>query len=724
MKNDEGAKEWDEHATAVRYYLVRQKLVLKTIASGGCFTLDGDVAFTQFWWRERAKRFAGEPHYTPVGWMAEVREPSADADGAPQRTYHFCAYRAAPYAAAVSPKTGGEPDKVDKDAPSVGIDVEPFVSHERTFVTADEMPPPNLKPTISFSTGESTETAGIGASPFKFKKAYEHADKRAKGYCTTEVAHARNLANHEVCPSGSQQNLAYRIAINFFPRVDVDLEFRVGSTFNQGASVLADGGAWIARKNGNLDWKGDWTSVKVLETSKQPFPKEKWHKVEIFGLSACCDGKMDVQMRYGDGKWTDVSVESLKEMQLAGWKPDRPDGSHGGLDGGDGQHTYSVFEIGDVNFGRQQNGWSLDQTKERAVFRRFVKFGSLFNWTPTVHVFLRRLDGSKLSHMGVSVKATRVTSQGFDLEISKEMDSDIYQVGVTFLAFDADPMYGTKFGSVCRSANVVDVNGANALEQNVGDEPSLVVPEESWTLHEASGFRRYEMAALFPKRLPRTPEHTFYGITSLDVAPEDATVVGTRLFNIDRHGVDFEFSAAGKSHVNGLGSCAVTFNPAQRMIENGELELSAFRTANWNLHRGDGLREFTTYVNFDKQFDDRPSVGLAISHLNSGAHANVRFDATVARVHPGGFELRVATWGDTRLFAMSIQYIATLDGRVMGLAPDSPMRSVAEVPVSDEQKAKEMDKTAKETDEEADVAEEEKEEEAEIRRTERAGVDV
>jgi hypothetical protein len=73
---------------------------------------------------------------------------------------------------------------------------------------------------------------------------------------------------------------------------------------------------------------------------------------------------------------------------------------------------------------------------------------------------------------------------------------------------------------------------------------------------------------------------------------------------------------------------------------------------------GSGEREVVKYVGFSKPFNGKPSVSASLAMVDSSNGANLRVNVSVQDVTNDGFNVRVATWGDTKLAGVSISWIA------------------------------------------------------------------
>lgn len=697
--------EWEKHQAEVAEWLNRQK-VNGAIARGGCYKVYGTRAFSKFWFRENTKRMQGEPHFQAVSWMGVVEAQGQDAQEGVDQVFHFCCYQAAPDKAAPHPPRPGEVAAAPQAAfVPKGEGFEPAVlpadnSVPRMLVGADQRPPAGSTPRMTLETRYTSVKVGNKEGPYRYKEVFEGAAPSTRGYCVSDVTDFTDVANHKLCPSGAREDMAYKITVRFRPEVAKHWQFRLGPSFSMGGSTFVDEQAEDSRPE-NLWWKGNWQSEDVFVTPRRAFSAGKWHEVTFYGLSACCDGLMSLQVDTGNG-WEDATVANIKKAQVEGWTPAaKMEGL--ALGRGAGTHSYSVVESGTANFGSHQTAWTLHQVDGAASFVRRINFGVFFHWAPVVQVYLRRLDSSRDTNVRVFARAKNVDSTGFDLEIIKYGDTRVYQAGISYFAFDADPMYGTKFGHACTKGSYLDNQSlpkapeaselrdlllADLLMQEpavtataVAPAPATTakvsafaaVPLQKWTLHEFSGFRKFEVAVPFRDPLPDKPTHAFTGINMIDAASGANLVTSVKLFNLGDRGVDFEFNTAGNSRILAEGACMLSWTPVRRQIETGEVPLSSIKNpALWKLNEGRGLRELFVRVDFAKTFAEPPNVLVALTHINAAGNHNLRFDITVHSKDSRGFQVRVATWGQSSLTALTVSWLATADGMTNGLAPDTP----------------------------------------------------
>ncbi len=73
---------------------------------------------------------------------------------------------------------------------------------------------------------------------------------------------------------------------------------------------------------------------------------------------------------------------------------------------------------------------------------------------------------------------------------------------------------------------------------------------------------------------------------------------------------------------------------------------------------GKGDRSRTARVIFTEQFRERPMVSFAIKMIDADQSVNLRYDLILEDVSATGFDIRMKTWGDTKIARASINWSA------------------------------------------------------------------
>ncbi len=482
------------------------------------------------------------------------------------------------------------------------------------------------------------ETTGAGVVSFKkaadANKAVEEGNGRLIADKEVTVTFAKKSDVKAFVVPGETDKLAYLVSLHFLPRVARHCAFRLGSSFTDGGAVIQDGKPVLVRAARNLQWKHNWSSGRLLETSELYFTANAWHSLDFVGIVRVDDEvNFEMEMDCGDG-WEDVTVNSLKTWQMKGWQTKAV---YLSTNRGHGDPLKAVVETGEASFGSHQLDWHLNDGKTTS-FVRDIEFGTWFPFTPDVQVFLTRLDTDDKERTSVFARVNRVTSSGFTLEIATAEGSKVHQAGVTWIAYTPNPIEGSHFTKGCY----------------VGESG-----KDGWPLDKGADRRSTNAAIKWDDTLSREPRAAIFGIDLLDASRGDV-VFDSQLTEVSKRGFDVTLSTDYNSKVYAQRTCVLAVAPADRPVQAGE-ELINYQTAQgWELDRGTGLREFRMWVNFKEKFEDRPEVILSLAGIE--LEGQTTFDVHVSRVHVGGFEIHASTWGKTMVHALRLRWLATSAG--------------------------------------------------------------
>lgn len=81
-------------------------------------------------------------------------------------------------------------------------------------------------------------------------------------------------------------------------------------------------------------------------------------------------------------------------------------------------------------------------------------------------------------------------------------------------------------------------------------------------------------------------------------------------------------------------------------------------TSGWNLHLGNGVRNFDRLITFQTPLTGSPLVQVNLGVLDADAQPNLRVDVSAINVSNIGFTLRIRTWADTKLYAVRANWLA------------------------------------------------------------------
>jgi len=77
---------------------------------------------------------------------------------------------------------------------------------------------------------------------------------------------------------------------------------------------------------------------------------------------------------------------------------------------------------------------------------------------------------------------------------------------------------------------------------------------------------------------------------------------------------------------------------------------------------GNGDREVRMDIQFEKAFDDLPSITLGLSGIDAAHDHNLRFRLSATDVKKTGFTIEFTTWGDTNIARASVSWQAVGPG--------------------------------------------------------------
>lgn len=92
-------------------------------------------------------------------------------------------------------------------------------------------------------------------------------------------------------------------------------------------------------------------------------------------------------------------------------------------------------------------------------------------------------------------------------------------------------------------------------------------------------------------------------------------------------------------------------------IESGDFFANVAEPG-WQLHEGEGQRTHVSAVRFARGFATAPRVVLGVSGLDTEKHTDTRFNVSARNVSRDGFDLCIRTWGDTKLLAIEVGWLA------------------------------------------------------------------
>ena len=87
-------------------------------------------------------------------------------------------------------------------------------------------------------------------------------------------------------------------------------------------------------------------------------------------------------------------------------------------------------------------------------------------------------------------------------------------------------------------------------------------------------------------------------------------------------------------------------------------EYGDYNTPPWNLNVGVGARQIDRVVTFQNKFATTPVVQVNLGVVDADAQPNLRVRVQALNVTNVGFTLRIATWADTKLYAVGANWVA------------------------------------------------------------------
>jgi hypothetical protein len=92
-------------------------------------------------------------------------------------------------------------------------------------------------------------------------------------------------------------------------------------------------------------------------------------------------------------------------------------------------------------------------------------------------------------------------------------------------------------------------------------------------------------------------------------------------------------------------------------VESGNWSAATGSTG-FTLDKNSGDRAMTIEVNFVKPFNTKPKVILSVTQLDADKAFNSRYSVEVMSVSRDGFTIKVRTWADSKIYAISGNWLA------------------------------------------------------------------
>jgi hypothetical protein len=96
---------------------------------------------------------------------------------------------------------------------------------------------------------------------------------------------------------------------------------------------------------------------------------------------------------------------------------------------------------------------------------------------------------------------------------------------------------------------------------------------------------------------------------------------------------------------------------AQVAIQSGTFSANT-STPGYTLDKNSGDRSVTIEVNFDKPFDKKPTVVLAVVKLDADNKTNLRYNIETLSVSRDAFTVKISTWSEGKIYGIGGSWIA------------------------------------------------------------------
>jgi len=95
----------------------------------------------------------------------------------------------------------------------------------------------------------------------------------------------------------------------------------------------------------------------------------------------------------------------------------------------------------------------------------------------------------------------------------------------------------------------------------------------------------------------------------------------------------------------------------QSDIQSGSWSVSQ-SLPSYSLDKNIGERIMTIDVKFKKSFSSKPKIVLSINQIDASKEFNLRYEIEALSISRDGFVLKVKTWGDSKIFSLSGNWLA------------------------------------------------------------------
>jgi hypothetical protein len=103
-----------------------------------------------------------------------------------------------------------------------------------------------------------------------------------------------------------------------------------------------------------------------------------------------------------------------------------------------------------------------------------------------------------------------------------------------------------------------------------------------------------------------------------------------------------------------------SYSFSQSHLQSGTFIVNT-ETEGYTLNKLTGDRSVTKEVAFTKPFDKKPKVVLSVSSLDADSKSNVRYRIEAISVSRDGFTVKLSTWSDSKIFAVTGYWMAYIE---------------------------------------------------------------
>ncbi|MGD8777966.1 MAG: H-type lectin domain-containing protein [Ignavibacteria bacterium] len=100
----------------------------------------------------------------------------------------------------------------------------------------------------------------------------------------------------------------------------------------------------------------------------------------------------------------------------------------------------------------------------------------------------------------------------------------------------------------------------------------------------------------------------------------------------------------------------VTQSTAQHIL-SGKFDANQ-STNGFILHKNEGDRVYTKYVQFEKGFETLPAVVVTVNKIEADKETNLRYEVKAEAVSRDGFTVKIKTWGNTKILNIGGDWVA------------------------------------------------------------------